>query len=475
MKRKRQSAVSTAPPARAGMLQRACACGQHTSGGGECESCRAERLSRAHTSDATVNAVPQIVHNVLAMPGQPLDAATRAALEPRFGQDFSRVRVHSDAQADESARAVNALAYTVGPHVAFASGQYQPQTNAGQRLLAHELAHVVQQKSAPLSQHDYFEVDTSDSASEQAAQRAAYAADSHEPLSGSLSSSGASPRAAMLQRLCTSSAVCSAPIPGSAGGFGVSEEQREQAARVRRSRMSPARQRSTGHTGHARQLELFLESQSPGLKTNIHGIFIDMDLSPGTGALTMPCDGMTPPISGATKPCVFVHGNLNQEALTFNRTSDPAIDGIPRDSWRIQTLQMLTHEVQHVLFDTASHATPAGITSPTCTRGNISHELSELNAIISEFPAVFRAIPSGAAAADPSRTRLDNWFHNAIIGGGEDIRGILGTIGCQCECGEVDAFVIDMFTFVTSSWSAAERIAFNAELRRPVWGVRWPL
>jgi hypothetical protein len=94
---------------------------------------------------------------------------------------------------------------------------------------------------------------------------------------------------------------------------------------------------------------------------------------------------------------------------------------------------------------------------------------------MSEFPAVFRAIPSGAAAADPSRTRLDNWFHSAIMGGGEDIRGILSSIGCQCECSEVDAFVIDTFNFVASSWSAAERTAFNAELRRPVWGIRWPL
>jgi hypothetical protein len=89
--------------------------------------------------------VPPIVHEVLRSPGQPLDATTRAFFEPRFQQDFSHVRVHSDDQASESARTVNALAYTVGPHVVFDSGQYVPTTNVGQRLLAHELVHVVQQ------------------------------------------------------------------------------------------------------------------------------------------------------------------------------------------------------------------------------------------------------------------------------------------------------------------------------------------
>jgi hypothetical protein len=93
---------------------------------------------------------PPIVHEVLRSPGQPLDAATRAFMEPRFGHDFSRVRVHADAQASESAQAVHALAYTVGQDVVFRSGQYQPQT-AGRHLLAHELVHVVQQTPARLS------------------------------------------------------------------------------------------------------------------------------------------------------------------------------------------------------------------------------------------------------------------------------------------------------------------------------------
>src|SRR5439155_15454735 len=77
--------------------------------------------------------------------GQPLPTSVRAFFEPRFEHDFSQVRVHTDAHAAESAQAVQALAYTVGSDIVFGAGQYAPATTAGQRLLAHELTHVVQQ------------------------------------------------------------------------------------------------------------------------------------------------------------------------------------------------------------------------------------------------------------------------------------------------------------------------------------------
>jgi hypothetical protein len=89
------------------------------------------------------------VHEVLRSPGQPLDPAIRAFFESRFGHDFSQVRVHTDGQAAESVRAVNALAYTVGRNVVFGAGQYAPGTAIGRRLLAHELAHVIQQSQGP--------------------------------------------------------------------------------------------------------------------------------------------------------------------------------------------------------------------------------------------------------------------------------------------------------------------------------------
>ncbi len=83
--------------------------------------------------------------DVLRRPGRPLGPATREFFEPRFGHDFSRLRVHTDAEAGASARAMNAEAYTVGRDLVFAPGRFSPGTPAGQALLAHELAHAVQQ------------------------------------------------------------------------------------------------------------------------------------------------------------------------------------------------------------------------------------------------------------------------------------------------------------------------------------------
>ena len=132
-------------------LQRTCACG------GGCPKCQTEQpahgqglLQTKHvgSSGHARAAAPAIVQEALASPGQPLDAATRRFMEPRLGHDFSRVRVHDDDAARQSARAVNAHAYTVGHDIIFAAGRFAPGTQEGQRLLAHELTHVVQQSGA---------------------------------------------------------------------------------------------------------------------------------------------------------------------------------------------------------------------------------------------------------------------------------------------------------------------------------------
>src|SRR5881398_1945464 len=109
------------------------------------ERIAAQRKTRAmqgvDMNSTPVNTVPSIVHDVLNSSGQPLDEGTRAFMEPRFGHDFSQVRVHTDERAAESAEAVNALAYTAGQDVVFGGGQYEPGTNEGKKLLAHELTH----------------------------------------------------------------------------------------------------------------------------------------------------------------------------------------------------------------------------------------------------------------------------------------------------------------------------------------------
>jgi hypothetical protein len=115
----------------------------------KCAECEEEKLQKkAAGPQLAAGEAPAIVHDVLRSPGQPLDAATRGFFEPRFGRDFSAVRVHTDAAAAASAREVNANAYTVGRNVAFDAGQFAPGTHEGRWLIAHELTHVVQQSGS---------------------------------------------------------------------------------------------------------------------------------------------------------------------------------------------------------------------------------------------------------------------------------------------------------------------------------------
>src|SRR5262245_23317014 len=120
-------------------VQRACACEGHARTGGACAACYQRRhglLRRVAVNTTPLNDAPPIVHDVLRSSGLPLDEATRAFMETRFGHDCSQVRVHADAEAADAARAVNAEAYTIGADVIFASGQYQPARETGRRRLA---------------------------------------------------------------------------------------------------------------------------------------------------------------------------------------------------------------------------------------------------------------------------------------------------------------------------------------------------
>jgi hypothetical protein len=124
---------------------------QHSSAGEEEMQLSPARSLTSASVDLPGSAAPAIVNGVLRSPGQPLDRAARAFLEPRFSRDFSNVRVHTDASAADSAKVMNAKAYAIGRDIVFGVGSYAPQTRAGQRLIAHELAHVVQQSRGGLA------------------------------------------------------------------------------------------------------------------------------------------------------------------------------------------------------------------------------------------------------------------------------------------------------------------------------------
>lgn len=197
----RTTAKPVTTPAPGVILQRQCACGQHTVGGGECHDCKKKKLGlhRRATNSFSPRIAPRIVHSVLRSSGQPLDRELRAFFEPRFGREFTRirmtpvsgfsregisvappgdhyereadmmahrvvsgpshgggnhfdlgaVRIHTGGEAAASATAINASAFTVGHNIVFGSGQYRPHTPEGRYLLAHELSHVAQQQQQP--------------------------------------------------------------------------------------------------------------------------------------------------------------------------------------------------------------------------------------------------------------------------------------------------------------------------------------
>ena len=179
-------------PLQAGLLQRKCDCGNHTIAGGECTGCekkhlalqrvaedsqpagRNPQLGTPNSEPATSNSgsVPPIVHEVLRSSGQPIDHSTRAFFEPRFGYDFSRVRVHTDVRAAKSTEAVSALAYTVGQNVVLAAGSHSPESTRGRDLLAHELTHTIQQRGNGEYVSQKISLGDPDSASEREADNA---------------------------------------------------------------------------------------------------------------------------------------------------------------------------------------------------------------------------------------------------------------------------------------------------------------
>jgi len=144
-------------------LPRTCSCG------GSCDTCKGEQADEGHASlqrtsvasgisalsatPAAAVTAPPVVDEVLRSPGQPLDSVTRSDFERRFQFDFDHVRIHADATAAASARAVNAQAYTVGSHIVLGPGASSSRSPASLKLMAHELAHVVQQDGGARARH----------------------------------------------------------------------------------------------------------------------------------------------------------------------------------------------------------------------------------------------------------------------------------------------------------------------------------
>ncbi len=125
-----------------------CSCSEGEEMCEECKAKKGEAVARKAEGSAIARGPHLAAAAIQRSSGRALDGATRAFFEPRFGRDFSGVRVHTDAAGAESARSISAHAYTLGSDIVFATGRYEPGTGKGRQLLAHELAHTIQQTSS---------------------------------------------------------------------------------------------------------------------------------------------------------------------------------------------------------------------------------------------------------------------------------------------------------------------------------------
>jgi len=470
MAEKAQSLVNTptiAPVAGAqsGLLQRKCACGTHTSGSAECEECGKKPggiMQRKSRDSGEVSETPPIVHEVLRSPGQPLDTFSRAFMEPRFHHDFSRVRVHSDARAAESALAVNALAYTVGQHVVFGAGQYTPYSASGQRLMAHELTHVVQQSGSQLDPGQRLTIDPSHSQETEAAENAA--------LPQSMRRSPAGPL--FLQRACLKPEECQAVEGQSAQTAAVRakpENVNKQERRKQLCNKTPPDPACKGgnHTKRASQVEKLLFDYRPERRNLIEGIFIDKDIPDDWKAYRGDCATFVPKIEGG-KHCIFVPETREKEAEQFHKGTDATIGGETRDEWRLFTLRVLMHETGHARYEEAKPGKPR---PGACDFDDIRAELHEIAADMDDFGAMYNLLQRSALPGSQRDAKLKDTFKDRWIPRATDN---WKKIRCVCECNDANEWVQKTAATMTSNWTAGLRARFHSELFKaiPTWPVR---
>ena len=364
----------------------------------------------------------------------------RRRFEPRFGRDFGGVRIHDDAEAAASARAVGARAYTVGSQIVFGSGAYAAHTASGRWLLAHELTHVTQSGSGEV----------------------------------------------LRRAPCKSGAPCQkiAGDPAAMREDTAKQSQQNQAAQANAPAGSAAAAKKARLGEHAVHMESLLTGHGIPLRKDVAGFFVEPS-QPANVLGTTKCKFFpggspgTPPVSGE-QYCVRVPAEIEDEAKTLDTNAQLT------DKQRLNLASLLaigSHEMQHAVFDEAKNdieflsrgSSKAG--KPECmldtavdSNATVGDMLSEISAITAEFPVYFQNI---AQVNDPAAAMESHEKFNALTSS-ENISGAIRRLQCTCPCQMVDDFVLTAVMFTAANWPAPQRIAFFRIMTRLL-GDLWPI
>jgi Domain of unknown function (DUF4157) len=414
-------------------------------------------------------------------------------MEPRFGQDFSHVRVHADAQAAESASAVNAHAYAVGNQIVFGEGRFAPSQDRGKQILAHELAHVVQQSQVSMDRP--LAVASQDRAEREADNVGRSILEKNEIKIGS------SKAASEIQRQpidpnppapagpvsipnppvpilpCLTNADCKKSIPGSSWDFShaVSEKEAKTDQEIKK---DPEKAKALGTARPAVNLKAFADKESPNLLSKILQMRVLPSLADAAGAQATDCAGHGP--QKGKPACIDVPDNLEKEADLFDNTSGLMIGGLSREAWKTKALSTLVHETQHVDFD---QTTPIAAGRTTnfqnvfqYSPGIFLYELGEMNSLLSEFPVQYRGAMAEAKKSTEQKTAdIIRWVTEwAINNKQEDLRGMLKKLRCISPCDDVNKAVKDTFARQSTSWTKEQRDLFVGVVSDPKQGLDWP-
>jgi hypothetical protein len=408
-----------------------------------CAGCEAEEkppLRRKSVGTVAPAIAPAQVDAALSESGQPLGSTDRAFFEPRFGFDFSRVRIHTSDTAAASAAAVGARGYTVGEHIVFGAGNYVPGTPAGRLLLAHELTHVVQQGRSG---------------------------------------------AALRRAPCRTAAECKRPNPGDPGRFGERASAQEAANAATLKAAPPG---SSGATLRARNgqpavhvANLVTKNGAPK-PPEVFGFFINPAIGKSAGAENDKCRNFPAPGPAGAPPeknCVQIPAEVEDGAAALDTAAGPASPAQQEEV--LEIVSIVVHEMQHARFDDTQSASIASAADckldtvvfhgPTAGDFTVEFYLSELSAITSEFAVYFQNFVKnkGRAAAQ----FLEREEQGQAFDKDESLLGVIRGMQCACSCGTVDSFVTQTVTLTTSGWPPDQTLAFLRTMTLRIPNV-WP-